>query len=241
MMRCVVSSVAAVILCAGRGERLRPLTLSTPKCLAEIRGVPLLGRTMEWLRGYGVSDACINLHHLPDEIRGYLGDGSAFGVAVEYSFEPVLLGSAGALWPFESHLPDEFYVVYGDVFTNAALGRLLDAHQGTQADLTMLVSHVDNPTECGLVDFDDNGCVRRIVEKPLPADVFTEWANGGVYVVAKRVFDLIPHGTTCDFGGDVLPALLRDNRRVTAVPLAVGEYLVDIGSPEKLEYAQGVG
>jgi len=228
-----------VILCAGIGERLRPLTLDRPKCMVDVGGVPLIARTIAALRRHGFSRLYVNLHYMPDAVTEYLGDGSTFGVEVRYSRESRLLGSAGGTKRFERFLPQEFLVAYGDVLTDADIGRLWHAQASTQADATLLVHRSERPWECGVVEFDEDGCVTSLVEKPARNAVTSDWVNSGVFVLDRSVLDLVALGEKCDFSFDVFPAMLEAGRRIVAVPLAPDEYVIDIGTPAGLESARG--
>ena len=114
-------------------------------------------------------------------LRQFVGDGSRFGVAVTYSFEPAVLGTAGALRPLDKFLrtQEAFVVVYGDVLTDLDLTPVLQAHAAAGADVTIVLTRVDDPTRAGIVAFDEQLRVTRIVEKPAAGEVFSEWANAG--------------------------------------------------------------
>ena len=228
--RVVEPTRSAVILCAGIGERLRPLTLDRPKCMVDVGGVPLISRTITALRSHGFGRLYVNLHYMPDAMMGYLGDGSKLGVEVRYSFESSLLGSAGGTKRFERFLPQTFLVVYGDVLTNADIGRLWRTHALAGADATLLVHRSECPWECGVVEFDEDGRVASLVEKPARDAVASEWVSSGVFVLDRSVLDLVTSGDSSDFGFDVFPALLETGRRIMAAPLVPDEYVIDIGT-----------
>lgn len=234
----------ALILAAGKGTRLGSLTENYPKPMLAVGGQPLLAHHMLWLRSYGVSEVAINLHHAADVIREHFGGGSRYGVKITYSFEPELLGTAGAAKRLESFLDERFVVVYGDVFTNVDLARLVAFHEtglargGAGAGLTMSLYRVPNPTECGLVDLDPAGRVLRFVEKPPPAEVFTDLANSGILVCDPALLQEVPAETVYDFGRDLLPRLLDSGRPVFGLPLASDEYVIDIGTPMGYSRAQ---
>ena len=206
--------------------------------MMEIAGVPILGHIIGWLRKFEIETICVNLHYLPQVITDYLGDGVVLGVAVNYSVEPHLLGSAGGVREFLDVLPDTFVVAYGDVVTNADLGRLMGVHRETRADATLFTMEVDNPTECGIVATAENGRITRMVEKPAPSEVFSTTANAGVYVVNKQVLSLVPDKGPADFGHDIFPRMLESGMRLQSCPLWDSERLIDIGTPEKLALAQ---
>ncbi|MGC8838038.1 MAG: nucleotidyltransferase family protein [Anaerolineae bacterium] len=120
----------AVVLAAGEGTRLRPLTLERPKPMLPIGGRPLLAHILEWLHRHGVEEVAINLHHLPHVVMDAFGDGRAFGLRIRYSVEERLLGTAGALTRFLDFFREQpFYVIYGDLLTAVDLGDLFRFHQ----------------------------------------------------------------------------------------------------------------
>jgi len=233
-----------LVLAAGEGTRLRPLTLERPKPMLPIHGKPLLAHTLEWLKGYGVREIAINLHHQPHVITGYFGDGAALGVNLTYSREDPLLGTAGAVRKL-SHFLDgaPLMLVYGDVLTDLALDELYAFHaraleRDPDTGVTMALYRVPNPTEVGLVDLDEHGRIVRFVEKPRRAEVFTDLANAGILVVEPHVVNRIPPDTFYDFGRDVFPRLLAEGVPLYGWTIPDSAYLLDIGSPEKYAQAQ---
>lgn len=237
-----LGNVRAMVLAAGEGTRLRPLTLDRPKPMVPINGVPLLDYTIKWLRDQGITDIAINLHYKPEVIVDYFGDGSAHGVKIHYSHEQTILGTAGAVRKIKDWVDgNPLVLVYGDVLTDLDLRAMLDFHHQTLrrdplSTVTMSLYHVPNPTEVGLVGMDETGKVTRFVEKPKPSEVFTDLANAGVLVLQPEVLDIIPDDTFCDFGLHVLPMLLQAGLSIYGWVIPDHTYLLDIGSPEK--YAQ---
>lgn len=234
----------ALILAAGKGTRLGQLTAEYPKPMLAVAGRPLLAYTIEWLRNHGVTQIAINLHHAAEVIQNYFGDGEAFGVQITYSYEPELLGTAGAAKQLESFLDERFAVVYGDVFTNIDLTLLAARHVASvgaaACGATLSLYRVPNPTECGLVDIDERGRVHRFVEKPPADQVFTDLANAGVLLCEPGVLSLVPAARVYDFGRDLLPTLLADHCPVFGFPIAPDEYVIDIGTPSGYARAQAL-
>jgi NDP-sugar pyrophosphorylase family protein len=232
------------VLAAGEGTRLRPLTLNLPKAMVPVAGQPLLAHTLAWLAQHGIREVAINLHHCPEAITDFFGDGSASGMRITYSYEDRLLGTAGAARRLASFLGDgPFLVVYGDVLTDLDLTALLRLHHERAigepgAAATLALHRVPNPTEVGLVGLDASGRVTRFQEKPRPEEVFTDLANAGVLVAEPAVLDHIPDGEFSDFGLDVLPKLLAAGAPLYGWAIPEGTYLLDIGSPEKHMQAQ---
>jgi len=227
-----------MILAAGEGTRLRPLTHRCPKPMLPVAGRPLLEYTIAWLRYYGVTRIAINLHHRPEAVTDHFGDGTNFGVQVTYSLEETILGTAGGVKRMASFLDATFVLVYGDVLTDLDLGALTDFHiaQTRQPHLTMSLYHVPNPRECGIVGLDELGRVRRFAEKPAPEDVFSDLANAGVLVIDPELLAYVPEGRFYDFGLDLFPRLLRTGAPMYGWLITEETYLIDIGTPDK--YAQ---
>lgn len=228
----------AMVLCAGEGTRLRPLTDEVPKPLLPIEGKPLLLRQLDWLISNGVTEVVINLHYLGNMIKERLGDGESLGVDVMYSHEEQLLGTAGAVKKVEGHFRETFAVIYGDVLTNLNLENMLEFHQSKDSIATISLYDVTNPSECGIVCIDDRGTLTRFAEKPPASEAFGNLANGGVYVLEPRVLEYVPESRFFDFGLHLFPLLIRAGEKIYGYTLDSGEYLIDIGTPEKYRQAQ---
>jgi len=228
----------AVILAAGVGTRLRPLTDACPKPVLPIAGRPLLARTLDWLRAQGVGEVALNLHHLPDRVRDCLGDGAAWGMRLRYSYEPVLLGTAGAVRAIDQRFPgwldQPFLVVYGDMLVDIDLQDLLDFHRAKRALFTMALKHTAHPVSQGMVELEASGRVVRFVEKP-PLWDRGDLANAGLYLCEPPLLSWLLDGPS-DFGCDLIPALVAADAPVYA-RLARG-YLLDIGTPAAYAQAQ---
>jgi NDP-sugar pyrophosphorylase family protein len=236
----------ALILAAGKGTRLNHLTANTPKPMLEIGGEPLLAHHVRRLAAAGVREIAINLHHAAGVIASYFGDGSRYGVRLEYSYEPQLLGTAGAAKKLAAFLNEPFYVIYGDVFNNVDLEELAAFHAGckaayaTAAALTLSLYRVPNPSECGLVQLASDGRITRFVEKPPPEEVFTDLANAGLLVCDPGVLAWAPAATVYDFGRDLIPELLAQDVPVFGKPISAAEHVIDIGTLPGLERARAL-
>jgi len=229
-------NMKALILAAGEGTRLRPLTTDSPKPMLPVGGVPLLEHIVALLHRHGVTHIAINLHYKPWAILRHLGYGQRWGVRLHYSFEEQLLGSAGAAKRLEWYLDESFVVFYGDVYTEMDLSVLMAAHQHSGALVTMALYEVDNPTACGIVELDDRLRVRRFVEKPAPDQVFSRLANAGIFVVEPQVLSGLPEQRYLDFGRDVFPRMLIEGQTIVGYPTTAP--LIDIGTPENYQKAQ---
>jgi NDP-sugar pyrophosphorylase family protein len=230
--------VRALVLAAGMGTRIRALAGPLPKVMVPVAGVPVVDRVLAWLARSGVHEVAVNLHHEAERLAAHLATAAPAGVRVRLSHEEKLLGTAGALRPLTDFLTSPFVVVYGDVVTDLDLGNLLARHRALGAALTMSLYDVPNPTECGIVGLDERGRVTRFVEKPARGEVFSTLANSGVLVIEPSVLDHVPPARGVDFGHDVIPALLAEGAVVAGLPLAAGETVIDIGTPEGYERAE---
>jgi NDP-sugar pyrophosphorylase family protein len=224
----------ALILAAGEGTRLRPLTLDRPKPMLPVGGRPMLEHLVCLLRQHAVTEVAINVHYKPQTIVEYLREGNQFGVSITYSLEQQLLGSAGAARKLDWFLDETFFVLYGDVLTDIDLSALAERHRRASAVATLALYEVEDPSRCGMVETDLDGRVTGFVEKPAPGQAHGRLANAGIYVVEPGVLDGIPRGTPYDFGADVFPDLVARGLPVHAYEQP--GYILDIGSPER--YAQ---
>jgi NDP-sugar pyrophosphorylase family protein len=202
------------VLAAGCGERLRPLTDDRPKPMIEIGGKPILRHNIEMLARAGVREAVINLHYRPERIREYFGVECA-GVALSYSYEPELLGTAGAARNCAAFLRDgDFIVAYGDNLSTIDLSKLVELHRERDAEVTLAVFHRDDVAASGIVELDAADRVTRFLEKPREDEIFSHWVNAGYLVVKPSVLDAIPADRPSDFGRDILPQLLARGARI---------------------------
>jgi D-glycero-D-manno-heptose 1,7-bisphosphate phosphatase len=232
----------AFILAAGLGTRLRPLTDSLPKAMAPVApDLPLLEHHIQHLKAFGIREFVINLHHLPEKITDRFGDGSRFGVAIEYSDETGgLLDTGGAIRKAAPLLGDEFLVVYGDQLHFEHIGALIDVYRQSGAAAALLVKRSDHPANGDVVDLaqETGGRIVQWHARPhaIAALSGTLYLNAGVYVLSSAVVSRIPPGRPVSLDREVLPAMLADGALLYGVP-AAGDIL-DIGTPEKLAYAQ---
>ena len=228
-----------MILAAGEGTRLRPLTLDTPKILLPLAGQPLLKHLLSWLTRNGCSEVAINLHHLPNETRSYLGDGSLFGLKkVFYSQEETLLGTAGGVKRAQDFFTSTFVVVYGDTVSVFNLDEMFRFHRERSALATIALVEMSKPWEAGIVEIDGLGRVSSFVEKPPRDSGCSNLGNGGVYILEKDVLSYIPDGQTCDFGHDIFPRLLELKLPVYGYRLPAGEHIIDIGDFDRYQKAE---
>ena len=215
-----------MLLSAGEGSRLRPLTLDRPKPMLPIGGVPVLERNVRLLAEHGAERIVINLHYHPDAITTHFGDGARFGVEIVYSFEDTLLGTAGGLRRAQRWLGEEFFLVYGDNLATCDLTALLAQHRRHDAVVTMALYQREDPTQSGIVGLDAHDRIVRFLEKPRPDQVFSHWVNAGYLVANEAIFERIPpDGVVSDFGHDVFEPLIATGRPVYGYRMGAREQL----------------
>lgn len=228
-----------IILAAGLGKRLKTHTRRIPKPMLKVGGRPIIEYTLRLFRKFGIKDIVINLHYKPQAITGYLGCGEKFGVKIRYSFEPVLLGTAGAVKNLEPLLKKTFLVAYGDTLRNIDIGGMLKAHKKNRADLTIALYRAGDSKGCGIAKMRPDNAIYRFIEKPRRmADIEHEYANCGVYAIEPGVLSLIPAGKRYDFSSELFPLLLKKGYRIYGYPTQ--SYLLDIGTAESYARAKKV-
>ena len=201
----------AMILAAGEGTRLRPLTLNTPKTMLPIGDTPLIVHIIRWLKLFGITEIGINLHYMGNTISDYLDNGSRLGVQIEYSQEDKILGTAGGVKRMAGFFAKSpFVVVYGDVLTNFNLEKMMDYHMMTGALATIALVTVPNTNEKGIVELNKQGRMLSFVEKPPKGTEKSNLSNGGIYVLEPKVLDYIPEDGFSDFAFDIFPRMLND-------------------------------
>jgi mannose-1-phosphate guanylyltransferase len=222
----------AFLLAAGIGSRLRPITDTIPKCMVDIGGRPLLDIWLDEFERAGIDEVLVNLHHLPDVVRGHLAARTGKPV-VRAVFEPQLLGSAGTLAVNRRWVADEdlFLACNADNLTDFDLRKLVDAHLATGSVATLTVFHSSAPATGGVVELDGTGRVVGFEEKP--AEPVSDLVNAGMYALRPSVLDEIDGVPPTDIGYDLLPRLVG---RAYAVP--VEGYFRDIGTPEAYHRAR---
>ncbi len=222
----------AFLLAGGEGTRLRPLTDSIPKCLVPIKQKALLEIWLQLCARSGISEVLINLHSHADAVRNFVADRD-FGVQIRLFEEPRLLGSAGTIAANRAWVqPDPyFWVFYADVLTNMDLSKMLRAHQEQNLAATLGAYQVPNPSQCGVMNLDDDSIIRSFEEKPQAPK--SDLAFSGVMIGTPDFLREIPSVVPADIGFHVLPKLVGHMRAYVS-----NEYLIDIGTLEKYEMAQ---
>jgi NDP-sugar pyrophosphorylase family protein len=227
----------AVVLVGGEGTRLRPLTLTTPKQMLPVAGVPMIERVVAHLGRYGVDEAVLSLGYRPDAFITAFPDGRCAGVKLTYAVEPEALDTAGAIRFAARHagIAERFLAVNGDVLTDLDVVGLVAFHDERGAQATIHLTHVDDPSRFGVVPTDDHGRVIAFVEKPAPGEAPTHNINAGTYVLEASVLDRIPDGRKVSIERETFPALVEAG---TLYALADASYWIDTGTPAQYVQAQ---
>ncbi|HTU69617.1 MAG TPA: NDP-sugar synthase [Candidatus Baltobacteraceae bacterium] len=226
-----------MVLAGGLSTRLYPLTKTVPKPLVPVAGVPNAIHLIRYLKSYGYDEIAINVHYLADAITEALGDGSAFGVRLEYLHERELMGSAGALKPMEHFFGKATFVVVGcDDLTDLPLDAIVAMHERTRAVATIGLVEREHVDQYGVVVTGEDGRITGFQEKPAPGTERSNLVNTGIYVFSPAIFARIPDGTFYDFGKQVFPELLADGLPFYGFD-GRDAYWCDIGTPDEYRRA----
>src|SRR5215213_1358069 len=229
----------ALILAGGKGTRLRPLTVYTPKPIVPFLNRPFLLYQIEILRRAEIENITLSLSYQPDKIEQILGDGSDFGVNLRFITEPSPMGTGGAYKFAAADIRETTVVFNGDILTDLDIAKVVEFHKSKRAAATIVLAPVENPSAYGLVETDREGKVLRFREKPKPeelAELTINTINAGIYILEPEVLDLIPAGENHSFEYNVFPDLLSRQKAFYAYILK-DNYWRDIGNPES--YLQG--
>jgi NDP-sugar pyrophosphorylase family protein len=223
-----------LILAGGKGTRLRPLTVFTPKPIVPVVNKPFLFYQIEILKRSGITDITLSLSYQPDKIEAALDDGSDLGVDVSFITEPHPMGTGGA-YRFAAGTNRKTTVVFnGDILTNCDLIKLIDFHRSKKAAVTIALTPIDDPSRYGLVSTDDEGKVLEFLEKPKAeelARIDANLINAGIYVLEPAVLDLIPENENRSFEYNVFPEILAQDIPFFGYAMK-DEYWQDIGTPD---------
>jgi NDP-sugar pyrophosphorylase family protein len=222
----------AILLAGGKGTRLRPLTLHTPKPIVPIFNRPFLHYQIDLLKQVPeIDEVILSLNYQPRRIEDVFGDGSTLGLRIRYVVEPAPLGTGGAVKFAARGVEDTIVVFNGDVLTQVDLAAVLARHRERQARATIVLTPVDNPSAYGLVETDGHDNVRRFLEKPSADEITTNYINAGIYVLEPSTFDRIPDDTAWSIERSFFPSFIE--RGETFVAYRHDGYWIDIGTPEK--------
>jgi NDP-sugar pyrophosphorylase family protein len=224
-----------MILAGGMSTRLYPLTKQVPKPLVPVAGEPITAHIMRWLASFGFTEVGINVHYLSHAIDSAFGDGSRYGVKLNYVRESELMGSAGAVKPLEAFFDRTFVVVGCDDLTDANLDALVAFHKERGALATIGLVEAEEVDQYGVVLTDDRGRITEFQEKPPKGTERSKLVNTGIYVFEPEIFSYIPAETFYDFGKGVFPALLAAGAGFYG--LRLNAYWRDIGTPKEYRLA----
>src|SRR5579884_544076 len=228
----------AVIMAGGEGTRLRPLTSQRPKPLVPALNMPIMEHIVLLLKQHGITDIVVTLHYLADAIEGYFGDGSEWGVNLIYSVEDTPLGTAGSVKQAEEHLKDDtFLIISGDALTDLDLEKAIGYHKQKGSVATIILSHVPNPLEFGVVITDEDGHIRRFLEKPSWGEVFSDTVNTGMYLLEPSIFEYMETAKVYDWSQDIFPRLLQEGKPLFGY-IMDGDYWCDVGNLQQYREAQ---
>ncbi|MGW6977479.1 sugar phosphate nucleotidyltransferase [Streptomyces sp. NPDC054952] len=230
----------AILLVGGQGTRLRPVTVNTPKPMVPAAGVPFLAHQIARAAAAGVTHIVMATCYLAEVFEPYFGDGSDFGVSLEYVVEDEPLGTGGAIRNAARRLtggPDTSVLVFnGDILTGLDIAGLVDSHREADADVTLHLVRVEDPRAFGLVPTDPDGRVLAFTEKPEPPEeIVTDQINAGCYVFRRSVIDSIPADRAVSVERETFPGLLTSGAKLHGV--TEDTYWLDLGKPESFVQA----
>src|SRR5262252_4403663 len=220
-----------LILAGGKGTRLRPLTLNTPKPVVPVANSPFLLFQIDLMRSAGIDEIILSLSYQPRKIEDLLKDGSDYGVWIRYAVEGTPLGTGGAFKNAEEHISDSTVVFNGDVLTAVDLSAVIAHHRATKAVATIVLTPVENPSAYGLVETNPDGWIQRFIEKPGPDEITCNTINAGIYVLEPSVLKYMPKGEPYSFERGLFPTLLE--RKEPVLSFILDDYWIDIGTPHK--------
>jgi NDP-sugar pyrophosphorylase family protein len=222
----------AMVLAAGVGSRLEPLTSAVPKPLVPIANTPVMEHIVELLAKHGIKDIIANLHYLPEQIKDYFKDGSDFGVKMRFMQEDELTGDAGGVRACKDFLGDgTFIVLMGDLVTDADLSKIVSEHKAKKAIATIALKKVKDVQHFGVAVQDQDGYIKGFQEKPEPKDALSDMASAGIYVLEPEVFDHIPEHGVYGFGRQLFPTLIEKGLLVYGSTIET--YWSDVGTHEQ--------
>jgi mannose-1-phosphate guanylyltransferase/phosphomannomutase len=227
----------ALILCAGLGTRLRPLTDVLPKPMVPIDGKPLLERHIEQFKKHGICEFLINLHYLSEKITDYFSDGSRWGIKIIYKYEPEILGTAGAIKNFENEIKGPFFLIYGDIFSLVDYEKFYKAFCAKPGVIGMeIIGETDHPFDSDLAEIDNDSRLLKIHRKPHKILPKNFKAMKGVYIFKKEIINYIPKALYYEIDHQLLPDIL--NQGLSFYGYQTNDYLRDIGTFERYQKCQ---
>ena len=227
----------AIVLAAGKGTRLFPLTGEMPKPMAPVVGKPLIQHTFELLAKTGLEEVYVNVHYLADTILDVYGNATSVGdTKVRITRENELMGTAGSVKYIADHFGETFVVIMGDALTDVDVRDVVAFHQERGALATLVLMHVADTSQYGVARLDRKQNIVSFQEKPHPDEAISNMANTGIYVLEPEVLGYIPENRFFDFAKDVFPRLLKAGEKVAGYEGSF--YWSDIGTLEAYRQAQ---
>ena len=221
-----------VVIAGGQGTRIASVNNEIPKAMIPVAGKPVIEHEVELAKRYGFTEFLFLTGHLGHQIAEYFGDGSRWGVSIDYYQDPPPLGTAGALAEVADRLSEDFFVFYGDTVMDIDLSRMLDYHTSHGADATLLLHPNDHPYDSDIVITDSQGWVTQFCTKPHPEGfVSRNMVNAAVFIFNKRIVGCIQRGRKSHIEKHVLPACLDKGMRLMGYVST--EYVKDMGTPER--------
>lgn len=224
-------------MAGGSGTRLRPLTCDLPKPMVPVLNRPIAEHIINLLKRHNITEVIATVHYLPDVMRDYFQDGREFGVQMTYAVEEDQpLGTAGCVKNVEELLDETFLVISGDGITDFDLSAAIAYHKKKGSKATLVLTHIPNPIEFGVVITDEAGRIVRFLEKPSASEIFSDTVNTGTYILEPEVLQYLPRDRECDFSKDLFPLLLEKDEPMYGY-IAEG-YWCDVGHLEAYREAQ---
>lgn len=216
-------------MAGGFGTRLRPLTCNIPKPMVPMVNRPMMQHIVDLLKQHGFHDIISLLYYHPEAIRNHFGDGSEFGISMQYMQAEADFGTAGSVRnAYEKIGDDRILIISGDVLTDFDLTDAIRFHEEKGADATLVLTRVPNPLQFGVVIVDDDGNITRFLEKPSWGEVFSDTINTGIYIIENEILQMIPYKEDFDFSKDLFPMMMQEGKKLCGY-IAEG-YWRDVGN-----------
>lgn len=226
----------AIILSAGEGSRMRPLTLTKPKTMLPVAGKPIIQYNIESLRNYGITDILLIVSYKEDMVKNYFKDGKKFGVNITYKTQKDFLGTANAISYGKDYMDSSFIVLNGDIILDSeVIKEIIEEYKIKTPDTLMVLKEVEDPSSYGVVEI-ENGLVKNIIEKPKKEEAPSNLINTGIYIFNKDIFDKIDKTEKSPRGEyeitDSLSLQIEDG--LTIIGHKTNTNWIDVGKPWEL-------
>lgn len=226
-----MTDMIAVITAGGKGTRIASVDNSVPKPMLSVAGKPVLQHQLECLKRQGVEEIIFTIGYKGEQIRGFFGDGSQFGVRIDYVEEKEPLGTAGALYYLKNSIKDDFFLINGDLIFDVDLQRMMVFHKSHHVVATLLVHPNDHPYDSGLIVADESGQVNGWLAKEDKRGWYQNCANAGIHVISPGMLDGLEAPKKLDLDRDLLKPLIPSGK---IYAYRTPEYVKDMGTPERI-------